>query len=57
MLQEAINFATFHVENALLAACEKAKMKGMLTALEQNGVKNAIDKNSILNAYDLENIK
>ena len=57
MLQEAINFAKFHAENALLAACEKVKMKGMLIALEENGVKNVIDKNSILNAYDLENIK
>jgi len=54
MLQEAINFAKYHVEKALkIASCNA------VTKLHNNGnrVLQIIDTESIVNAYDLENIK
>lgn len=62
ILNAMIEFAKYHVEQALKAASEKAKQKKKEIPYE--GVRaggsyyiDIIDKDSILNAYSLKNIK
>jgi hypothetical protein len=55
----AKEFAKFHVEAALKAIAEKAKLKPYpYNSCDECGRSDMdVDKNSILNAYPLENIK
>lgn len=57
-LLEEINKRTkLHVEAALKAASEKARLTDFAYEFLQEGADDAIDKESILNAYPLDNIK
>ena len=50
-----IEFAQYHVQKALEAASEKARIISVLTWSDE--YKDVIDEESILNAYPLSNIK
>jgi len=52
-----IEFAKYHVEQALKEASENADFTDYSYQSIQTGSNMEIDKNSILNAYSLENIK
>jgi len=54
-----IEFAKYHVQQALKEAAEKAKMREEYYFNDEDKVETApfIDENSILNAYNLDNIK
>jgi len=54
-----IEFAKYHVKQALVAAANKAELNPLLQEFIEDSWTDGstIDKNSILNVYPLENIK